>query len=181
MSKSNGCNRSSHPRAEHNRQEQSSAYGSDNMDNLKKDRWELLNAYLDSEVTPQEKRMVEGWLREDKKMQCLYARLLQIRCGIQSLPVPPTGKTPDDIAQAVCKRIERRPQRRKLIWIGAAIAAFFGTVLTSNMGQVPLAPSTNQVDGPTELNIKLDETLLPLPFEVENGAKEEGANSADKE
>ncbi len=134
--------------------------GSDPMVNLMKDRWELLNAYLDSEVSPDERRLVERWLREDQKMQCLYARLLYVRRGLQSAPVPTAqGCDAEAMVQAVEKRINRRRPQRTLVWVGAAIAAFFATVLTHNVRMPGLVP--NKTDElPT---IRLDQPLMPIP------------------
>lgn len=38
---------------------------SESLDNLKRDRFELLSAYLDGEVTSSERHQVEDWLRSD--------------------------------------------------------------------------------------------------------------------
>jgi hypothetical protein len=130
------------------------------MVNLMKDRWELLNAYLDCEVTPSERKIVERWLREDQKMQCLYARLLHVRRGLQAAPVPVTeGCNAEEMVQAVCQRIDRRRPQRTLIWVGAAIAAFFGAILTSNVQMPELVPNKTEELPP----IRLDQPLLPIP------------------
>jgi hypothetical protein len=47
------------------------------MDMVKRDRFELLSAYLDGEVTATERKQVEEWLANDASVQCLYARLSQ--------------------------------------------------------------------------------------------------------
>lgn len=146
-----------HPRKPH--RPQSDNRGSDAMVNLQKDRWELLNAYLDCEVTPSERKLVERWLREDSNMQCLYARLLHVRRGLQAIPVPASERCDtEEMVQAVCQRIDRRPQR-KLIWVGAAIAACFGAILTSNVQMPELVPNKTEDLPP----IRLDEPLLPIP------------------
>jgi anti-sigma factor RsiW len=44
-----------------------------------RDRFELLNAYLDGEVTAAERRQIEDWLTTDSTIQCLYARALELR------------------------------------------------------------------------------------------------------
>jgi len=43
------------------------------MDMLKRDRFELLSAYLDGEVTAAQRQQVEDWLGNDPEVQ-LYAR-----------------------------------------------------------------------------------------------------------
>lgn len=134
--------------------------GSDAMVNLQKDRWELLNAYLDCEVTPSERKLVERWLREDRKMQCLYARLLHVRRALQTAPVPVAeGCHAEEMVQAVCQRIDRRRPQRTLVWVGAAIAAFFGAILTSNIQMPELVPNKTEDMPP----VRLDQPLIPIP------------------
>jgi hypothetical protein len=49
------------------------------LDVTKRDRFELLSAYLDGEVSPEERRLVTTWLADDPETQCLYQRLLHLR------------------------------------------------------------------------------------------------------
>lgn len=49
------------------------------MDMHERDRFELLNAYLDGEVTAAERRQIEDWLTTDSAAQCLYSRALELR------------------------------------------------------------------------------------------------------
>ncbi|MBF2079795.1 MAG: DUF4880 domain-containing protein [Synechococcales cyanobacterium T60_A2020_003] len=60
----------------------------DCLDNLKRDRFEMISAYLDGEGSSEERRQVECWLKNDATVQQLYSRLLRLREGIQTLPVP---------------------------------------------------------------------------------------------
>lgn len=100
------------------------------MDMLKRDRFELLSAYLDGEVTAAERREVETWLEHDPETQRLYQRLLNLRQGIGTLPVP-TQEPVEQTIQQVYQRIHRQSQRRMLVWGGSAIAAVFvGAIAT---------------------------------------------------
>jgi anti-sigma factor RsiW len=92
------------------------------MDMVKRDRFELLSAYLDGEVTATERRQVEEWLANDTAVQCLYARLLKLRQGLRTLPVPAAAQSPEVTAQKVFSRLHRRS---RLAWTvgGAAVAA----------------------------------------------------------
>ncbi|MBE9207368.1 zf-HC2 domain-containing protein [Nostoc sp. LEGE 06077] len=92
------------------------------MNMVKRDRFELLSAYLDGEVTATERRQVEEWLANDASVQCLYARLLKLRQGLRTLPVPDTAQSPEVTAQKVFSRLRRRS---RLAWTfgGAAVAA----------------------------------------------------------
>lgn len=112
------------------------------MDMVKRDRFELLSAYLDGEVTAAESRQVEEWLASDTAVQCLYARLLKLRQGIKTLPVPAAQQSPEATAQQVLARLRRRS---RFVWVfgGAAIAAcVIGTVsglLPSGQSKLQLA------------------------------------------
>lgn len=92
------------------------------MDMVKRDRFELLSAYLDGEVTALERKQVEEWLANDASVQCLYARLLKLRQGLRTLPVPTAQQSPEATVQQVLTRLRRRS---RLNWMvgGAAIAA----------------------------------------------------------
>lgn len=94
----------------------------------KRDCFELLSAYLDGEVTATERRQVEEWLSTDTSVKCLYKRLLNLRQGLQNIPVPPTNQSSESTIEQVLKRINRT---QNLAWMfgGAALTAcILGTV-----------------------------------------------------
>lgn len=95
-----------------------------------RDCFELLSAYLDGEVTATERKQVEEWLSKDASVKCLYKRLLNLRQGLQNIPVPPTNQSSETTIEQVLKRINR-PQDLAWIFGGAALAAcILGTVST---------------------------------------------------
>ncbi|MBD2353973.1 zf-HC2 domain-containing protein [Tolypothrix sp. FACHB-123] len=102
-------------------------------DMVKRDRFELLSAYLDGEVTAAERRQVEAWLANDASVKCLYARLLKLRQGLQAMPVPASEQPLERTVQQVMTRLRRRSQ---LAWAfgGAAVAA---CVIGSLTGIIP--------------------------------------------
>ena len=51
-------------------------------------RFELISAYLDDEVTTEERKLVAQWLMDDPSTQQLYQRLLMLRQAIRTAPVP---------------------------------------------------------------------------------------------
>ncbi|HEY9748164.1 MAG TPA: zf-HC2 domain-containing protein [Allocoleopsis sp.] len=91
---------------------------------LQRDRFELLSAYLDGEVTAAERKQVEEWLATDPVVKRLYSRLLELRQGLQSMPVPAASQSVEQTVDAVFKRVNRRP-KQLLLWGGAAVAALF--------------------------------------------------------
>lgn len=94
------------------------------MDMLKRDRFELLSAYLDGEVTAAERREVEDWLTNDPTVQNLYGRLLKLRQGLRTMPVPAAEKTTEETVQQVLARVQHR-SKRAVILTGTALAAVF--------------------------------------------------------
>lgn len=101
-------------------------------DSLKRDRYELLSAYLDGEVTSAEKRQVEEWLANDYGVRCLYSRLLKLRRGLQTMPVPVASQTSvDQTIDAVYKKVNRRPQVLLAV-LGTAITVFATSLILPN-------------------------------------------------
>lgn len=94
------------------------------IDMLKRDRFELLSAYLDGEVTAAQRQQVEEWLANDSEVQCLYARLLKLRQGLRTLPVPPAEQPVEQTIEQVFGRLNRRANPAAA-WCGFAIAAVF--------------------------------------------------------
>lgn len=92
------------------------------MDMVKRDRFELLSAYLDGEVTATERKQVEQWLVDDPTVQRLYARLLKLRQGLRTAPVPEPQQSLEKTVEQVMARLRRRSS---LVWFGggAAVAA----------------------------------------------------------
>lgn len=143
-----------------------------------RDRFELLSAYLDGEVTATERKQVEEWLAHDPVVQRLHSRLLKLRQGFQSLPMPASERSVEQTIDQVFAQVERKP-KLSLIWGGAAaIAALFVGVLSLGLpGQSPLPqvaqsprsqPSTTTKPAPKTspsepLLVALDQPLVTLP------------------
>lgn len=138
------------------------------LDGEKRDRFELLSAYLDGEVTAGEKRQVEELLATDPAMQHLHARLLKVRHSFRSLPVPPAEQPVEQTVKQVFARIERRP-RRAMAWGGLAVAALFVGAIASIVPRSEFTPSMANIirseksvpsDG---LMIALDRPVIEIP------------------
>ncbi len=141
---------------------------------IQRDRFELLSAYLDGEVTAAERRQVEEWLANDPTVQRLHARLLKLRQGFSSLPTPTPEHSVQQTVDQVFAKVERRSHLR-LVWGGAAIAALFtGALLTGlpfgqsplpQMAQSPEERATTSQPNPSSepLLIALDQPLVPIP------------------
>jgi hypothetical protein len=124
-----------------------------NVTTMMRDRFELLSAYLDGEVTAIERRQVEEWLKNDSATQRLYSRLLSMQQGFQSMPVPKSEQSAQELAAKVLRRVGQKP-KRVLIWGGCAIAALFVAIVSGVAGgrqlfapQFALEPGNSESDG----------------------------------
>lgn len=151
------------------------------MDRCQRDRFELLSAFLDGEVTAAERQQVEEWLENDPEIQRLYARLLKLRQGIRTLPIPPQQPV-EQTVQQVFTRIEQRRSRRVTVWGGTAIAAMFigalSGVLTSRpslqmAGLQPL-PEANET-----LMVAVNSPVVEIPKAAVVAPQPHFVNQAD--
>ncbi len=151
------------------------------MDRSKCDRFELLSAYLDGEVTAAERRQVEEWLAGDPTIQQLYARLLKIRQGLRTLPVP-QQQTPEEATGRVMARIRRRT-RMIVLGGGAAIAACAigalsgvfpgGFSPTPQLANKSVTPETqvqaeSELDFPKMVAVSLNDPIIRIPKTAKN-------------
>jgi anti-sigma factor RsiW len=133
---------------------------------LKRDRFELLSAYLDGEVTAAERRQVENWLANEPEVQQLYARLLKLRQELRTLPVPPAEQSVEQTIQQVFRRINRR-LHLTVICGGTAIAALFvgavpGILPSRQFAQIVQSPQP--VAAPAEtLMVALNTPVVEIP------------------
>jgi anti-sigma factor RsiW len=67
-------------------------------------REELLSAYLDDELSPEDRARVEQWLVDDAEYRRLFEELRAVRRDLQALP---RHKLPADLSAAVLRRAER--------------------------------------------------------------------------
>lgn len=155
--------------------------GAKNM--MKRDRFELLSAYLDGEVTAAERRQVEEWLANDPSVQSLHKRLLSLRQGLRNLPVPQSEKSIEETVDSVIARLRRRT---KMVWMfgGAAVAACVIGSLSSlipnsepgimrfankSLEQVQQSSSDEIASLPM---VALNKPLLPIPKAAESFPQE---------
>lgn len=116
-----------------------------------RDRFELLSAYLDGELTACNRREVETWLEHDPTIQELYQRLLTLRKRFQAIPAESLNHQEDQFAKQIFAAIQRR--RRDMLWKSAPIVAavtgawvglwFSQNHFTSRFAQVPAQPAAS--------------------------------------
>lgn len=135
------------------------------MDNFGRDRFELLSAYLDSEVTATERQQVQQWLKDDPQVRQLYHRLLSLRQGIEQLPTPMPQQSPQQLSTAVFERLGRRRQRQRRVLWGGAIAATALVVgsISGLMRDYPLIQMADSADDSDQLVIALNRPAVSIP------------------
>lgn len=140
------------------------------------EQFELLSAYMDNEVSPTEKSQVEQWLAADPNFHRLYQRQLKLRQLLISLPTPALASTKSNtelVVGQVMAKLEKRSQRRKLVFGGSAAAAAvligaIGSIFTFNFpeGQLRVAnqvmPSSQKV-AEEPLILAMEKPIVPLP------------------
>ncbi len=137
------------------------------MDSQQRDRFELLSAFIDGEVTAAERKQVQQLLATDPQMQRLHSRLITLRQELQHLPVPAPTATAQETAQQVFSRIDRRRMRNTLVWGGAAVAAVFVSALSgifpgSQSFSPQLAQSPKQEAAPEPLMIAVNRPIIEI-------------------
>lgn len=138
------------------------------MDILQRDRFELLSAYIDGEVTASERKQVQEWLTTDPEVQHLYNRLVKLRFSVQNLPIPTSEQSAEQTVKQVFRRINHRRSQRFFAWSGAAAAAVFIGTLSSVLsgGQSPmpqLAQSINPKPAVEPVMVALNKPVVEIP------------------
>lgn len=118
---------------------------------LQHDKFELLSAYLDGEVTAAERRQVEDLLSNDEQTKQLHSQLLRLRSGFQGLPLAaaqPVNSTVDQVME----RLDRpRVSRRAWVLGGGAIAAAAIGAISGLFGAQPRLGYQFALQEPPEL------------------------------
>ena len=146
---------------------------------LEEERFELLSAYIDGEVTIDEKKQVETWLDEDKSFQKLYKDLLTLNQGFQNLHVPIVNQSPQEITNKVFERMEKKRFSKMAFWGGTAIAAIVVASIsfflpdnnyipqiaeetnTPVENSIPIA--SNEETNEASLMIAVNRSVVPIP------------------
>lgn len=137
------------------------------LDVTKRDRFELLSAFLDGEVSPDERRLVMKWLADDQETQCLYRRLLSLRRGIQTMGCEELQVNACvNPADVVFTRLNRRFRLTCMAGMTAAAAAVVG-VFSGGLNDT-MSPSIGDAHplptGPGDsLEIALDHPPIAIP------------------
>ena len=136
------------------------------------ERFELLSAYLDDEVTPAERKQVAQWLMDDPQTLQMYRRLLMLRQAIRTAPVPaqPPLQVPTPSQQSLGPLSS--PTMRRTVIFALAIALLGGlSQLTTSSGRQQLQEAWQYIKsrpqgalldiGATAMDLSTDATLGP--------------------
>ena len=149
----------------------------DNYMTIPQERFELLSAYIDGEVTNTEEQMVEQWLSDDVDFRRLYHQQIKLRQLLVDLPVPVAANSSiraetNLIIDRVFAEIDKRSQRRKWKLAGfgvsvAAVVGILGSMFTFNSSP-QFSPVANSIKNPAitieePVLIAMEEPLVPVP------------------
>lgn len=104
------------------------------------ERFELVSAYLDGEVSGTQRQQVQQWLDHDPDVQQLHQNLLRLRQSLQTLPTPEPSYNTEDLIAGVFAAEEERQHRRWWLWGGSAIAAALVGAGSLFLGSGSLSP-----------------------------------------
>ncbi len=141
---------------------------------LLRDRFELLSAYVDGEVSAAERRQVEEWLANDPTVQQLHSRLMKLHQAFEAMPAPVATQSHQELASAVFERVERRSRRRWFLGGLAALAAVavgaVSVLLPGEQSPIPQLANESTKEVPLKsgntsepLLIALDRPLVEIP------------------
>ncbi|WP_295618032.1 anti-sigma factor [Chamaesiphon sp. GL140_3_metabinner_50] len=135
------------------------------------ERFELLSAYLDGEVTPSERKQVEALLANDIAFQRQYRQMQQIHVAIPRMVVP-SSQSAAALSTGVFAKLDRQ-RNRKFAWIGGGtIAATFIAAVTGLSGIIgdnspQLQFAANKANTPAPLMLALNDPILAMPAKSE--------------
>ena len=134
------------------------------------ERFELLSAYLDGEVTPTERQQVEAWLANDLAFQHQYRQMQQMQHAFPRMTVP-SSQSAEALSAGVFAKLDRQ-RNRKLAWIGGgAIAATLVAALAGLGGlfgdNSQLQYAANKANIPAPMMVALNDPILAIPAKGE--------------
>ncbi|MEA5509969.1 anti-sigma factor [Crocosphaera sp. UHCC 0190] len=145
------------------------AIDSRDMDN-QFERFELLSAYLDGEVTATERKQVQQWLDTDPQFHHLYKQLLRLQREIPTAPVPHSPVTAEQLSERVFDAVDDQQRSRRGVLVGGlAIAAIVvGAVSHLGLRDGFLSPRyaenlTNPQGEGEALTIALNRPVVDIP------------------
>ncbi len=134
------------------------------------ERFELLSAYLDGEVTASERKQVEAWLVSDPAFQRQYRQMQQLHSAFPRMTVPSSQSTAA-LTKGVFAKLDRKRNYR-LFWGSSALAATIVAAVAGlgNLfgdGNSQLQFAANKANMPAPLMVALNDPILEIPIKSE--------------
>ena len=137
-------------------------------DNEEADRFDLISAYIDNEVTVEERKLVQHWLDHDAAAKKLYQQLLGLQTNLRQIPVPVTMDS-DRLAEQVFRKVDGQRRRQYYVYGGAmltamaiAIGSHFISGRNDPLSQMASSPSSISQEG-DHLMIALNHPIIEIP------------------
>ena len=128
------------------------------------ERFELLSAYLDGEVTAQERRQVQQLLDTDPQFHQLYVQLSRLQREIPTVPFPKSTVSSQQLSESVFKKVDRQDQTQRLIQWGGMVIATVVIGIVYNFYLEKQSLSRNFADVEAEpLTIALNRPVVDSP------------------
>ncbi len=135
---------------------------------MQRDRFELLSAYIDHEVTADERRQVEAWMADDANFAAMHRRMVKLQRGFQALPTPVATEHVDVTIAQVLKKVDRPRANWKVLSGAGAIAAAAVAAFAILPGLFNPSPSTQfaSQSTPTTNAVNSDPSDMPQALTV---------------
>jgi hypothetical protein len=149
----------------------------DELDTKEMEKFELLSAYLDGEVTATERKQVEQWLQEDAAFKAMHQNLRRMHGAIEKMPAPAAAPI-NEFADGVFAKINHRRRNNWLKAIGgtcaAALLAVGGTMAAGwnnftapsmpQLAKISLPiPGSNSVElAPAAIMVSLNDPIVQI-------------------
>ena len=142
------------------------------MNSQQRDRFELLSAYLDGEATAAERKQVQQWLDNDPTTKKLYHRLLKLRHGLQTMPIPREQSVDELQKQVFAAQTRRHFKRLGMLGGGAIAAVVIGAISVVLPGSQSPIPQIASLETKTESNSVAIDDVQPLMIAINGPAIE---------
>ena len=137
-------------------------------DNEEAHRFDLISAYIDNEVTVEERKLVQHWLDYDAAAKKLYRQLSGLQTNLRQIPVPAT-MAGDRLAEQVFRKVDSQRRRQYYVYGGAiftamaiAVGSYFVSGRNDPLSQMASSPSSISQEG-DYLMIALNHPIMEIP------------------
>jgi len=130
---------------------------------MKQEKFELISAYLDGEVTPLQRKEVEALLGTDPVARHLYQRLLKLHSKFQKIPIASTLEPVNKTIEQVLEKVERR-SRRNFILVGSAVTGICIAVISGfiSITRSPIVKLAKNIPDSQTVQIALNEPVIEI-------------------